>query len=79
MSYSRYRVTSAQIGNSSGLLLFAAVCRDHPQFKGVPGQVEVLSNGTMLRRFEPSERQSRRPEEKSLMLGLSSICSPVRC
>ena len=54
MASSRYRVTPAQIGNSFGLRLTAAFYRDHPQFKGAPGQVEVLSNDTMLLRFEPS-------------------------
>ena len=56
MASSRYRVTPAQIGNSSGLRLPAAFYRDHPQFTGAPGQVEVLSNDTMLLRFEPSQR-----------------------
>lgn len=70
MASSRCRVTPAQIGNSSGLRLPAAFYRDHPQFTGAPGQVEVLSNDTMLLRFEPSERQSREPEDESLMLGL---------
>jgi antitoxin PrlF len=65
-----YRVTPAQIGNSSGLRLPAAFYRDHPQFTGAPGQVEVLSNDTMLLRFEPSERQGAEPEDESLMLGL---------
>lgn len=70
MASSRYRVTPAQIGNSSGLRLPAACYRDHPQFTGAPGQVEVLSNDTVLLRFEPSERQGAEPEDESLMLGL---------
>ena len=70
MASSRYRVTPAQIGNSFGLRLTAAFYRDHPQFKGAPGQVEVLSNDTMLLRFEPSERPGAEPEDESLMLGL---------
>jgi antitoxin PrlF len=70
MASSRYRVTPAQIGNSSGLRLAAAFYRDHPQFSGAPGQVEVLSNDTLLMRFEPSERPNGEPEDGSLMLGL---------
>jgi antitoxin PrlF len=70
MASSRYRVTPAQIGNSSGLRLPAAFYRDHPQFTGAPGQVEVLSNDTMLLRFESSQRQDAEPEDESLMLGL---------
>jgi antitoxin PrlF len=70
MASSRYRVTPAQIGNSSGLRLPAAFYRDHPQFTGAPGQMEVLSDDTMLLRFEPSERQGAEPEDESLMLGL---------
>ena len=70
MASSRYRVTPAQIGNSFGLRLTAAFYRDHPQFKGAPVQVEVLSNDTMLLRFEPSERPGAEPEDESLMLGL---------
>ena len=70
MASSRYRVTPAQIGNSFGLRLTAAFYRDHPQLKGAPGQVEVLSNDTMLLRFEPSERPGAEPEDESLMLGL---------
>ena len=70
MASSRYRVTPAQIGNSFGLRLTAAFYRDHPQFKAAPGQVEVLSNDTMLLRFEPSERPGAEPEDESLMLGL---------
>jgi hypothetical protein len=37
-------ITPAQIDNFSGLQLAAAFYRDHPQFRGAPGQVEVLSN-----------------------------------
>ena len=70
MASSRYRVTPAQIGNSFGLRLTAAFYRDHPQFKGAPGQVEVLSNDTMLLRFEPSERPGAEQEDESIMLGL---------
>ena len=70
MASSSYSVTPAQIGNSFGLRLTAAFYRDHPQFKGAPGQVEVLSNDTMLLRFEPSERPGAEPEDESLMLGL---------
>lgn len=70
MASARYRVTPAQIGNSSGLRLPAAFYRDHPQFSGAPGQVEVISNDTMLLRFEPSERQGDEPEDESLMRGL---------
>jgi hypothetical protein len=47
----------ARIGNSSGLRLPAAFCRDHPQFTGAAGQVEVLSDNT---RFCAWSRQNRR-------------------
>ena len=70
MASSLYRVTPAQIGNSSGLRLPAAFYRDHPEFSGAPGQLEVLSNNTLLLRFEPSETQNGEPEDESLMLGL---------
>ena len=45
------RVTSARIGNSSGLRLPAAFYRDHPQFAGASGQLEVLSETTLLMRL----------------------------
>ena len=48
MAVSPYRVTPARIGNSSGLRLPAAFYRDHPQFAGAAGQVEVLDDSTLL-------------------------------
>jgi antitoxin PrlF len=62
MAVTPYRVTPARIGNSSGLRLPAAFYRDHPQFAGAGGQVEVLDDTTLLLRLEP--------DEDSLMLGL---------
>jgi antitoxin PrlF len=70
MAVSPYRVTPARIGNSSGLRLPAAFYRDHPQFAGAGGQVEVLDDRTLLLRLEPEERQQGEAEEDSLMLGL---------
>ncbi|MCP9926355.1 hypothetical protein [Cyanobium sp. CH-040] len=69
MPTSPYRVTPARIGNSSGLRLPAAFYRDHPQFAGASGQVEVLSDTTLLLRLEPSQDQQDN-EEESLMLRL---------
>ena len=40
------RVTSARIGNSSGMRLPAALYRDHPQFAIAAGHVEVLNDTT---------------------------------
>ena len=70
MAVSPYRVTPARIGNSSGLRLPAAFYRDHPQFAGAGGQVEVLDETTLLLRLEPKERQQGEAEEDTLMLGL---------
>ena len=70
MAVSPYRVTPARIGNSSGLRLPAAFYRDHPQFAGAAGQVEVLDDRTLLLRLEPEEQQQGEAEEDSLMLGL---------
>ncbi len=71
MAVSPYRVTPARIGNSSGLRLPAAFYRDHPQFAGAAGQVEVLNDNTLLLRLEPEEQQQQgEAEEDSLMLGL---------
>jgi len=70
MAVSPYRVTPARIGNSSGLRLPAAFYRDHPQFAGAGGQVEVLDDSTLLLRLEPEEQQQGEVEEDSLMLGL---------
>ncbi|MFM9088969.1 MAG: hypothetical protein ACKOPT_12680 [Cyanobium sp.] len=70
MAVSTYRVTPALIGNSSGLRLPAAFYRDHPQFAGAGGQVEVLDDSTLLLRLEPDEQQQGEAEEDSLMLGL---------
>jgi antitoxin PrlF len=70
MAVSPYRVTPARIGNSSGLRLPAAFYRDHPQFAGAAGQVEVLNDTTLLLRLEPEEQQGEAEEEDSLMLGL---------
>ena len=69
MPTSPYRATPARIGNSSGLRLPAAFYRDHPQFAGASGQVEVLSDTTLLLRLEPAQEQQDN-EEESLMLGL---------
>ena len=65
-----YRVTPARIGNSSGLRLPAAFYRDHPQFAGVAGQMEVLDENTLLLRLEPEVPQQEEAEEDSLLLGL---------
>lgn len=70
MASTPYRVTPARIGNSSGLRLPAAFYRDHPQFTGAAGQVEVLSDNTLLLRLESPEPQNTDAEEDSLMLGL---------
>ena len=70
MAVSPYRVTPTRIGNSSGLRLPAAFYRDHPQFAGASGQVEVLDDRTLLLRLEPEEQQQGEAEEDSLMLGL---------
>lgn len=70
MAVSPYRVTPARIGNSSGLRLPAAFYRDHPQFAGAAGQVEVLDDTTLLLHLEPEQKQQGVAEEESLMLGL---------
>ena len=70
MAVSPYRVTPARIGNSSGLRLPAAFYRDHPQFVGAAGQVEVLDDSTLLLRLEPEEQQQGEAEVDTLMLGL---------
>ena len=70
MAVTPYRVTPARIGNSSGLRLPAAFYRDHPQFAGVAGQMEVLDDTTLLLRLEPEEPQQKEAEEDSLLLGL---------
>ena len=70
MAFGPYRVTPTRIGNSSGLRLPAAFYRDHPQFAGAGGQVEVLNDTTLLLRLEPDEQQPSEADEDSLMLGL---------
>jgi antitoxin PrlF len=70
MAGSSYRVTPARIGNSSGLRLPAAFYRDHPQFAGAGGLLEVLDDTTLLLRLEPEEQPQGQAEEDSLMLGL---------
>jgi antitoxin PrlF len=70
VAVSPYRVTPARIGNSSGLRLPAAFYRDHPQFAGAAGHVEVLDDSTLLLRLEPEEQQQGEAEEDSQMLGL---------
>jgi antitoxin PrlF len=70
VAVSPYRVTPARIGNSSGLRLPAAFYRDHPQFAGAAGQVEVLDDSTLLLRLDPEQQQEGVAEEESLMLGL---------
>jgi antitoxin PrlF len=70
MAASPYRVTPARIGNSSGLRLPAAFYRDHPQFSGAAGQVEVLSDDTLLLRLDPVQPEQGDAEDDSLLLGL---------
>ena len=69
MAVSTYRVTPARIGNSYGLRLPEAFYRDHPQFAGAAGQVEVLDDTTLLLRLEPEEHPQGEAED-SLLLGL---------
>lgn len=70
MAVTPYRVTPARIGNSSGLRLPASFYRDHPQFAGAAGQVQVLSDNTLLLRLEPPEQQDSEGDGDSLMLAL---------
>ena len=56
--------------DSAGLRLPAAFYRDHPQFAGAAGQVEVLGDSTLLLRLEPEEQPQGEAEENTLMLGL---------
>ena len=70
MADSPYRVTPARIGNSSGLRLPASFYRDHPQFAGAAGQIEVLQDSTLLLRLEPVAPEGDESEDDSLMLGL---------
>jgi antitoxin PrlF len=70
MAVSLYRLTPARIDISSGLRLPADFYRDHPQFAGAAGQVEVLDDSTLLLRLEPEEQQLGEAEEDTLMLGL---------
>ena len=70
MAVSSYRVTPARIGNSSGLRLPAAFSRDHPQFAGAAGQMEVLDDSTLLLRLDPEQQREGVEEDESLMLGL---------
>lgn len=70
MATSPYRATPTRIGNSSGLRLPAAFYRDHPQFAGAAGQVEVLDDSTLLVRLEPPEHKDAAENDDSLMLGL---------
>ena len=70
MAASPYRATPARIGNSAGLRLPAAFYRDHPQFSGAAGQVEVLADNILLMRLEPPEVPEQEAEDDSLMLGL---------
>lgn len=70
MADSIYPVTPTRIGNSSGLRLPASFYRDHPQFSGAAGQMEVLDDCTVLLRLEPVTPPAQESEEESLMLGL---------
>jgi antitoxin PrlF len=70
MAASPYRVTPARIGNSSGLRLPAAFYRDHPQFSGAAGQVEVLSDDTLLLRLDSAKPEEAEADEDSLLVGL---------
>lgn len=70
MAESPYPVTPARIGNSAGLRLPAAFYRNHPQFAGAAGQVEVLDGNTLLLRLEPSAPHGEDIEDNGLMLGL---------
>lgn len=70
MASSPYRVTPARIGNSSGLRLPASFYRDHPQFAGAAGQLEVLDPSTLLLRLEPVSEPEAEEGDESLMLAL---------
>lgn len=70
MAASPCRVSATRIGNSSGLRLPARFYRDHAQFEGASGQVDVLSETTLLLHLEPEPQAEDAPEEDSLMLGL---------
>ncbi|MFN5696550.1 MAG: hypothetical protein ACK486_05900 [Cyanobacteriota bacterium] len=43
----------------------ASFYRDHPQFAGVAGQLEVLNDSTLLLRLETAPEQEAAPEDDS--------------
>jgi hypothetical protein len=61
-----YRVTPAQIGNSSGLRLPAAFYRVHPEFSGAPGQKAMPAEDDELftRQYEQLKAEVKRLKQE---------------
>jgi antitoxin PrlF len=64
-----YSIRSTKIGNSAGFRLPAEFYREHPQFAGADGWIEVLSPDTAIVRIVPPDDNDD-DEEDSVMMRL---------
>ena len=65
-----YSLRNTKIGNSNGFRLPAEFYREHPQFAGSDGWIEVISDNTAVIHIEPPEVNAEEADDDSLMMRL---------
>lgn len=69
MSSKRYKAAWAKIGSASGFRLGTDFFKDHPEFTGAKGEVEVVASDALLVRLQP-QSSAQDDDEEELMLSL---------
>lgn len=67
MKQKTYTINPAKIGNQQGFRLSSAFYKENPQFAGATGEIEVLSEDTLLLRINPKNDIDEEEEEKLMM------------
>ncbi|HAA28466.1 MAG TPA: hypothetical protein DCE56_13280 [Cyanobacteria bacterium UBA8553] len=70
MAAKSYSITPAKVGNQDGFRLPRAFSKDYPHLAKASGQIEVLSDNTLLVRLDVSNAEEEEEEDESLMMSL---------
>jgi antitoxin PrlF len=69
MAAKSYSITPAKVGNQDGFRLPRAFSKDYPHLAKASGQIEVLSDNTLLVRLDVGNVEEE-DEDESLMMSL---------
>jgi antitoxin PrlF len=69
MAAKSYSITPAKVGNQDGFRLPRAFSKDYPHLAKASGQIEVLSDNTLLVRLDVGNVEEQ-DEDESLMMSL---------